>query len=98
MATGAFSTVKVFSCTLARDREQLGERITAWLKQHPELTVVDRVVSQSSDQEFHCLTVTLFLAGEMVAVEHAPVSTDRATATPERARVLPTRAVPRPIR
>jgi folate-dependent tRNA-U54 methylase TrmFO/GidA len=85
MATGAFSTVKVFSCTLARDREQFGERITEWLKQHPELTPVDTVVSQSSDQEFHCLTVTLFLAGEMVAAERAPI-------------VAPKRVVPRPLR
>ena len=77
--------MKVFSCTMARDREQLRERITDWLKQHPELTPVDTVVSQSSDQEFHCLTVTLFLAGEMVAGERPPV-------------VAPKRVVPRPIR
>lgn len=99
MSTGAFSTVKVFSCTMARDREQLGERITDWLKRHPELTPVDTVVSQSSDQEFHCLSVTLFLAGELVATERAPVSTDRATVTAERAPVVaPKRVVPRPIR
>jgi hypothetical protein len=85
MSTGAFSTVKVFSCTMARDREQLGERITEWLKQHPELTPVDTVVSQSSDQEFHCLSVTLFLAGEQVAADRAPA-------------VAPKRVVPRPIR
>ena len=36
MSTGAFSTVKVFSCTMGRDREQLGERITEWLKRHPK--------------------------------------------------------------
>jgi PDZ domain-containing secreted protein len=68
MATGQFSTVKVFSATLAREREQLGERIAAWLKQHPELTPVDKVITQSSDQEFHCLSVTLFLAAEPGAV------------------------------
>jgi folate-dependent tRNA-U54 methylase TrmFO/GidA len=83
MATGAFSTVKIFSCTLARDREQFGERITEWLKQHPELTPVETVVTQSSDQEFHCLTVTLFLVGEIAA--------DRPVAAPKR-------VVPRPLR
>lgn len=57
MTTMAFSTVKVFSVTLARDREQMGERITEWLKQHPELTPVDVVVRQSSDEEFHRLSV-----------------------------------------
>lgn len=60
MATVYFSGVKVFSTTLARDREQMGENITKWLKDHQDLEIVDRVVTQSSDKEFHCLTVTLF--------------------------------------
>lgn len=55
-----FDGVKVFSATKAREREDLGEVITRWLLDHPELTVVDRVVTQSSDNEFHCLTVTIF--------------------------------------
>lgn len=59
-----FSAVKVFSTTMARDRELLGERISEWLRAHPELTPVGREVTQSSDQEFHCLTVTLFLQGD----------------------------------
>jgi hypothetical protein len=52
--------VKVFSTTLARDRETMGETITKWLQNNPGVEVVDRVVTQSSDKEFHCLTVTLF--------------------------------------
>lgn len=52
--------VKVFSCTKARDREVLGERITDWLREHPGLCIVDHHVTQSSDQDFHCLTITLF--------------------------------------
>ncbi len=59
-----FSAVKIFSSTLARDREFLGERITQWLKAHPELTPVETAVTQSSDNEFHCFTVTLFLQGD----------------------------------
>jgi folate-dependent tRNA-U54 methylase TrmFO/GidA len=55
-----FTGVKVFSTTLARDREQLSDRINRWLAEHPELEVVDRVVTQSSDKEFHCLTLTFF--------------------------------------
>jgi folate-dependent tRNA-U54 methylase TrmFO/GidA len=50
----------VFSTTLARDREVMGETITRWLAEHPALEVVDKQVRQSSDQEFHCLTITLF--------------------------------------
>jgi len=55
-----FSGVKIFSTTLARDREQLSERITLWRREHPEIEIVDRVVTQSSDNEFHCLTLTFF--------------------------------------
>ncbi len=54
-----FTGMKVFSTTLARDREMMGEKITAWLKENP-VEIVDRVVTQSSDKEFHCLTITLF--------------------------------------
>ena len=56
----SFNAIKVFSTTLARDREQMGENITRWLKDHGDIEIVDKVVTQSSDKEFHCLTVTLF--------------------------------------
>ena len=56
----AFTGVKVFSTTLARDREVMGDQITRWLEAHPDLEIVDRQVTQSSDKEFHCLTITLF--------------------------------------
>jgi folate-dependent tRNA-U54 methylase TrmFO/GidA len=55
-----FTGVKVFSTTLARDRENMGENITKWLKENPNVDVVDKIVTQSSDKEFHCLTITLF--------------------------------------
>jgi folate-dependent tRNA-U54 methylase TrmFO/GidA len=56
----SFTGVKVFSTTLARDRDALSDRITKWLKEHSELEIVDKVVTQSSDKEFHCLTFTFF--------------------------------------
>lgn len=56
----SFTGVKVFSTTLARDRESMGETIGRWLAEHPGLEVVDRQVTQSSDREFHCLTITFF--------------------------------------
>lgn len=56
----SFTGVKVFSTTLARDRDALSERITGWLREHPDLEVVDKVVTQSSDKEFHCLSITFF--------------------------------------
>lgn len=62
-----FNGVKVFSATKARERESLGERLTDWLDQHPQFKVVDTVVTQSSDQEFHCLTITVFYHAEQAA-------------------------------
>jgi hypothetical protein len=60
MAGNQFTGIKVFSTTLARDREVMGENITRWLKENPNAEIVDKVVTQSSDKEFHCLTITLF--------------------------------------
>ena len=58
----AFDAVKVFSATKAREREELGETVTRWLAdQRGRREVVDKVVSQSSDNEFHCLSIILFL-------------------------------------
>ena len=57
---GMFTGVKVFSATKAKEREELGENVTRWLKSNSDLEVVDKVVMQSSDNEFHCLTVVLF--------------------------------------
>lgn len=56
----SFTGVKVFTTTLARDREQMGENIGRWLAEHPEVEVVDKLVTQSSDREFHCLSITFF--------------------------------------
>lgn len=56
----AFTGVKVFSATKAWEREQISERINEWLENNPNVDIVDKVVTQSSDSEFHCLTITLF--------------------------------------
>lgn len=52
--------VKVFSATKAKERELLGEIITDWIRSNPNYDIVDKIVTQSSDSEFHCLTITLF--------------------------------------
>lgn len=54
-----YDGVKVFSATKAREREELGERTTEWLRNN-KVEVVDTIVTQSSDREFHCLTITVF--------------------------------------
>ena len=60
MPCPAFTGLKVFSTTLARDRDALSERITKWLRENPTFEIVDREVRQSSDKEFHCLSILLF--------------------------------------
>ncbi len=55
-----FNGVKVFSATMAQERDHLGEKVTAWLKDNPRVQLIDTIVTQSSDQAFHCLAITLF--------------------------------------
>jgi hypothetical protein len=59
--------VKVFSATKAKEREALGEHITQWIRGNPEMEIVDKIVTQSSDSEFHCLTITLFYKARSAA-------------------------------
>lgn len=61
-----FDGLKVFSATKAKERDELGEKITEWLTRNPEVVVVDKTITQSSDSEFHCLTITLFYQGKVV--------------------------------
>jgi hypothetical protein len=57
----AFTGVKVFSATKAREREMISDRINEWLDEATRTyEIVDKVVTQSSDREFHCLTITIF--------------------------------------
>jgi hypothetical protein len=55
-----FNGVKVFSATMFAPREQLGEEITAWMSGNPQFTVTEFVVCQSSDSQFHCISITVF--------------------------------------
>lgn len=55
-----FTGVKVFSATKAREREDLGEQVTRWIRENPSARIIDKIVTQSSDREFHCLTITIF--------------------------------------
>lgn len=55
-----FNGMKVFSATKAKERELLGEMITDWIRSHPGVEILDKIVTQSSDEAFHCLTITLF--------------------------------------
>jgi hypothetical protein len=62
-----FTGVKVFSATKARDREALGDVVTAWLRDPAQrgVEVVGHEVRLSSDREFHLLSITLFYRGQV---------------------------------
>jgi hypothetical protein len=51
---------KVFTATKAKERAELGDQITEWLMQNPQVIVKHTEVVQSSDNEFHCLSIIIF--------------------------------------
>lgn len=55
-----FNGVKVFSATMVQDRQVLGERVTEWMAANPKYEIADILVTQSSDQAFHCIAITVF--------------------------------------
>ena len=55
-----FNGVKVFSATMVADRDQLGEKVSDWMSRNSHLKVTDIVVTQSSDEAFHCIAITVF--------------------------------------
>lgn len=55
-----YTGIKVFTATKAMERVSLGEAVTRWIRSHPDHRIVNAKVTQSSDREFHCLTITLF--------------------------------------
>jgi hypothetical protein len=59
VAGGEMLKCKVFSATKSVDRQNLGEVVTDWIhKTNP--TVEDKQVLQSSDSEYHCLSIVIF--------------------------------------
>ena len=55
-----YTGVKVFSATKAQEREAIGTKLTKWIADNPDAEIVDTVVKQSSDEQFHCLSVLIF--------------------------------------
>jgi len=58
-----FDVIKIFSATKARDRELLSDRVNKWIDglwERERGIVVGATVTQSSDNAFHCLTITVF--------------------------------------
>ena len=55
----AMEGVKIFTATKAKEREGLGALATEWLRSEGEKEIKDVQVTQSSDDEFHCLTICI---------------------------------------
>jgi len=59
--------VKVFSETMARPRSEMGQKVTDWFEgkraESSEFEVYDMIVRQSSDAEFHCLSIVILYRG-----------------------------------
>jgi hypothetical protein len=60
-----FNGVKVFSATMVADRDQLGEKVTQWMQANPSCKVTDITITQSSDEAFHCIAITVFFWEEV---------------------------------
>jgi len=56
----AFDGVAVFSATMRRTRDELGDRVTGWLDAHPDRVPIDTFVALSSGRRFHCHTIVIF--------------------------------------
>ena len=56
----AFNSVKVFSATMMNDRAKLGDTVTEWIQKNPHHNISEIIVTQSSDEAFHCLAMTVF--------------------------------------
>ena len=56
----SFNGVKVFTGATEMQRKRLGEVVTDWLGSHHDFHIVDMCVLQTSDREYHCVTITIF--------------------------------------
>jgi hypothetical protein len=71
MALNGYTACKVFTATVSKDREQLGEKVTGWLRANPDVEVVDTTPLQSSDSAFHCITMIVFYRQAPIAAAKA---------------------------
>ncbi len=55
-----FDGMEIFSASKHMDREKLGKNVTEWRARNPTFVITDVRFTQSSDNEFHCVTVAVF--------------------------------------
>lgn len=85
-----YTAVRVFSATKARAREALGDTVTQWLRDPAQagVEVVRHVVTQSSDNEFHMLAVTLFYRRPLDTIRGEMAEAAQAARDHENARLM----------
>lgn len=81
-----FNGVKVFSATMFATRDRLGDQVTEWLASHRDLTPTDIVVTQSSDSEFHCVSIIVFYSETGVSATASAAGRPAGSAASPRAR------------
>lgn len=64
--------VKVFSATMIHERNVLGEKVTEWIAAHPKYQLIDMLVTQSSDEAYHCIAITVFYRDPVAAARTIP--------------------------
>jgi hypothetical protein len=88
----AFNGVKVFAATMVQQRAAIGDQVERWLeamRQRPSFEMVDIVISQSSDDAFHCFSIVLFFRECLSAPKiNANADTSSKAATPTSARTV----------
>ena len=76
MTKSAFNGVQVFSATMVAQRQVLGEVVTRWIEEarrtRPGFELVDIVVSQSSDEAFHCIAINVFFREDLSPKKRRP--------------------------
>jgi len=55
-----FDGMAMFSVSKHVDREKMGDDVTAWRKRNPTFVITDVRLTQSSDNEYHCVTIAIF--------------------------------------
>ena len=55
-----FDGMVMFSATKHTERKEMGTSVTDWRKANASATIVEVRTLQSSDNEFHCVTIIIF--------------------------------------
>lgn len=55
-----FDGMEIFSASKHEERAKLGKAVSEWRARNPTFDITDVRLTQSSDNEFHCVTIAVF--------------------------------------